>query len=178
MKHKRRIPRDGFTLIELMIVVAIIAIIAAIAIPNLMNAKRKSNQSAVMQTLNSFYKAAFQFTISTEANAYWEADTADFGEYFLHKNVKFGFEFRYFSNDTAYDDVHNASRFLYLAVPISRTTGRRAYYSTEENSLIRSNVLTTAQIAAVKALVVGDINFAQPALSRINLAGVSWELAR
>ena len=36
--------RKAFTLIELMIVIAIIAIIAAIAIPNLMEARKKSTR--------------------------------------------------------------------------------------------------------------------------------------
>jgi type IV pilus assembly protein PilA len=52
----------GFSLIELLIVVAIILIIAAIAIPNLLRAKIAANQSSAVQTLRTMTSAEQTFS--------------------------------------------------------------------------------------------------------------------
>ena len=69
---KRNTRNSGFTLIELMIVVAIIAIIAAIAIPKLMSARISANENAAVSTLRSIASAQHQLesacAIDTDAD--------------------------------------------------------------------------------------------------------------
>ena len=67
----------GFTLIELMIVVAIIAIIAAIAIPNLLRARLASNESAAIGALRTLSSAQSSF----QSSAGTDADTDGTGEF-------------------------------------------------------------------------------------------------
>ena len=67
----------GFTLIELMIVIAIIAIIAAIAIPNLLAARLSANETAAIATLRNIISAQAQFQQSGKA----DTDNDGTGEY-------------------------------------------------------------------------------------------------
>jgi prepilin-type N-terminal cleavage/methylation domain-containing protein len=72
--------RKGFTLIELMIVIAIIAIIAAIAIPGILAATRAANERNASGSLKQMGSVEVTFkTSDSDQNAlndYWTADVA------------------------------------------------------------------------------------------------------
>jgi type IV pilus assembly protein PilA len=53
---------EGFSLIELLIVVAIILILAAIAVPNLIRARIAANQSSAAQSLRTLGTAATAYS--------------------------------------------------------------------------------------------------------------------
>ena len=65
--------KKGFTLIELMIVVAIIGILAAIAIPNFLKFQAKSKQSEAKTNLGAIYTG--QLSFFGEQNSYGSFDS-------------------------------------------------------------------------------------------------------
>jgi len=67
----------GFTLIELMIVIAIIAIIALIAIPNLLSSRLVANETSTIGTLRSLSSAQAEF----QARQIVDQDSDGLGEY-------------------------------------------------------------------------------------------------
>ena len=80
--HKRR---GGFTLVEIMIVVAIIALLAAIAVPGFLRARKRSQASRILNDLRMIDAAVDQYAIETNRSTGNVVNTADWTNY-LKKN--------------------------------------------------------------------------------------------
>lgn len=65
MKLHLKSRRAGFTLVEIMIVVAIIALLAAIAVPGFLRARKRSQASRIINDLRLIDSAVDQYAIET-----------------------------------------------------------------------------------------------------------------
>ncbi len=73
--------RSGFTLVEIMIVVAIIALLAAIAVPGFLRARKRSQASRIINDLRLIDSAVDQYAIETSKKTGDPVNTADWTNY-------------------------------------------------------------------------------------------------
>ena len=85
MLNKVNKRRGGFTLVEIMIVVAIIALLAAIAVPGFLRARKRSQASRILNDLRMIDAAVDQYAIETNRSTNFVVGTADWTNY-LKKN--------------------------------------------------------------------------------------------
>ncbi len=159
--------RKGFTLIELMIVIAIIAIIAAIAIPGILSARRSANANAAMGNLKSFCTAMATFS-NDQADQTYPAAVANFGSYYSHLATKGGYSYSYYTTAAK-------SQYVYAAWPTSMNNGTKVYVVDESNRIWEGE----ANANTVTATVHADTNWAtENGPERFTWAGVTgtWTL--
>ena len=81
MLNKLNNRRGGFTLVEIMIVVAIIALLAAIAVPGFLRARKRSQASRIINDLRLIDSAVDQYAIETNKSTGATVNVADWTNY-------------------------------------------------------------------------------------------------
>ena len=81
MLNKFNKRRGGFTLVEIMIVVAIIALLAAIAVPGFLRARKRSQASRIINDLRLIDSAVDQYAIETNKKSGDSVKVSDWTNY-------------------------------------------------------------------------------------------------
>ena len=87
MLQKLNKNRGGFTLVEIMIVVAIIALLAAIAVPNFLRARKRSQATRILEDLRIIDSAIDQYAIENNKSGGATVSWTDIQKYLKNGSV-------------------------------------------------------------------------------------------
>ena len=146
----------GFSLIELLIVVAIILIIAAIAIPNFMRSRIAANQASAVASLRTLNTSEISYSTTygggytvdmitlapnTTAGAGPTSSAAGLIDSILASGIKSGYTFTY--SPGLIDSMGRIDTYGINADPSSTNTGTNYYY-TDQSGVIHVNTTNSA----------------------------------
>jgi type IV pilus assembly protein PilA len=145
----------GFSLIELLIVVAIILIIAAIAIPNLLRSRIAANQASAVGSLRTINTC--EITYASTYNAGYTSSLVALGppaggaqatpsaagliDSLLAAGTKSGYSFVYSAGTPANNQINT---YTLNANPVTVGTTGQNYYYTDQTAVIRQNTSATS----------------------------------
>jgi type IV pilus assembly protein PilA len=148
--------QKGFSLIELLIVVAIILIIAAIAIPNLLRSKMAANEASAVGSMRTINTTATQYSttyggyppslvsLGGPAGGTATSSSAELIDAVLAGGTKSGYTFTYTTGAT--DANGNILTYTLTGAPTSiGVTGQRQFF-TDESGVIRANAAGAADV--------------------------------
>jgi prepilin-type N-terminal cleavage/methylation domain-containing protein len=142
-------PSSGFSLIELLIVVAIILVIAAIAIPNFLKSKMRANETSavaslrVIVTAQATYQSTYDRGFAPDMDALGppapgtqaSAAAADLIDAVLASKIKSGYSFVYAANDS--DGDGKMDSYTVNANPVSPGQTGDKYFYADQKGVIR-----------------------------------------